>query len=876
VLSIANVKSGAQPQSYYSGGDDYYNSKKEKAPSQWRGELAKELGLEGQVRGEDANPILDGQLPDGQRIHVGGGKRRRGIDLTLNAQKSVSIQALAVGDGRLLEAHERAVSVAMRHAETLARTRDGETTGKLLIASYQHGTSRELDPHLHTHNVVVNLTRKRDGSWRALDNRAFFDQQKLITAIYRAELAREVRALGYQIRLTGKNGGFELAHITPEQIRAFSKRSAQIEASLEQRGLDREAATSKQLERETLATRRPKRNVDRASLGEHWRAKAVELGIERRPLALEPHPKTRIPRESTPLGAVDYAIEHLTERQAAVTENQVVQTALGAGMGYVTAEEIYADLRGREKSGEILRAKGQLTTREMLRAEQKILHIALSGQGQTQRIADRAQVAEHLASTKLNAGQRQAVELIATSPDRVVGVQGRAGTGKTFMLAEVKNIAESKGYKLMGLGPSGRAVQELTAAGVESRTIASFNIAQDKEINAKTVIVIDEAGMVPTHDMRKIFSAAQEHNAKIVVIGDERQLKAVEAGRPFAQLHEHGIRFALMDEIQRQQDPNLREAVREAGQGQIARSLARMQPYVAEIKVDAQRYQAIAKEFAAKSPEDRRQTLVITGTNQARDAINREIRAALGRGDAGQEVKIVRRVDMTKAQAKLVRHYQPGMVVEASRAYSGMLAEKGERFYVESVHRDFVRLQRENGSLLDWSPPRNPGFIAYEERSIKLDAGDRIQFTQGDKTIGYKSRELAEVVAIDAKNDRLHVRRSNGQDIPLPLTRPLTIDYGYAATAHSSQGATVDRVLVDIDTKSLTTNNAAYYVEISRARQEAKIYTNDRTKLPEAVQRVYEKTAALDVANARLLVKNLPPAAILPQKQIAPNLQREP
>jgi hypothetical protein len=255
--------------------------------------------------------------------------------------------------------------------------------------------------------------------------------------------------------------------------------------------------------------------------------------------------------------------------------------------------------------------------------------------------------------------------------------------------------------------------------------------------------------------------------------------------------------------------------------------------------------------------------------------INREIRTALGRDDAGQEVKIVRRVDMTKAQAKLVRHYQPGMVVEASRAYSGLLAEKGERFHIDSVHPDFIRLRRENGSFVDWQPTRNPGFIAYEERSIKLDAGDRIQFTQGDKTIGYKSRELAEVAAIDADNRALHVRRSNGQDIQLPLTRPLTIDYGYAATAHSSQGATVDRVLVDIDTKRLTTNDAAYYVEISRARHEAKIYTNDRTKLPDAVQRANEKTAALDVANAKGVENKLQPTAILPQKQIAgPDMQR--
>ena len=532
-----------------------------------------------------------------------------------------------------------------------------------------------------------------------------------------------------------------------------------------------------------------------------------------------------------------------------MTENQVVQTALGAGMGYVNANEIYADLRQRESKGEVLRQNGQLTTREMLDAEKHILSMALSGRGQTIPIADRDRVAEGFQASSLNPGQRNAVELIATSRDRVVGVQGRAGTGKTFMLAEMKRIAEANGFNLVGLGPSGRAVQELTDAGVESRTIASFNIAQDKEIDGKSVIVVDEAGMVPTKDMRKILQTAEQHNAKVVVIGDEKQLKAVEAGRPFAQLYEHGIQFALMDEIQRQQNESLRQAVIEASRGQIAQSISRMEPDVTEVKADEKRYRTIAEEFANRSSEERRNTLVITGTNQARDAINREIRTALGRGDDDRAVTIVRRVDMTKAQAKLIRHYEPGMVVEASRAYSGLLAERGERFRVDIVGRDFVRLRRVNGKLLDWNPARNPGFIAYEERTIKLETGDRIQFTQGDKTIGYKSRELAEVTGIDKES--LNIRRGNGTEISLRLSRPLTIDYGYAATAHSSQGATVDRVMVDIDTKSRSTNDAAYYVEISRARHEAKIYTNDQTKLPAAVLRRDEKTAALDVVYAK-------------------------
>ncbi len=849
MLSIANVKAGRQAEHYYSAKDDYYTAKQGKAPSQWQGQLALELKLEGEVKREDFQAMLAGLLPDGTHIHHGGAGRRGGTDLTFSAPKSVSIQALAMGDARLIAAHERSVAVALKHAEILAATRDGETTGKLLIASWTHATSRELDPQLHTHNVVINLTKKANGDWRAINNRALYHNKMLLSTIYRAELAREVRALGYQIRRTGgKHGEFELGHITRAQIEVFSTRSKQIEASLEERGLDRQSATNKQLDRETLATRKPKRQVDRALLAERWREQAAALGVER---DAQPITKAKTIAQAhlidSPLQAVDYAIQHLVERSAVVRTDDVAKTAMSAGLGFVTFPQIQRDLARREREGETLQRQGELTTREMLRAERQILRIAKAGRQRTAPIASQHAVTTHLERTNLNEGQRRAVTLITTSRDRVVGVQGRAGTGKTTMLAEVKRIAEANSFRVLGLGPSGRAVQELTLAGVESQTIASFTLAQDKGIDDKTVLVMDEAGMVPTLSMRDVLRSAQRSNAKVVVIGDERQLKAVEAGRPFGQLYEHGAEFALMEEIQRQKEPRLLEAVRAASQGNILESIARMQPQTVEIADDGSRYRHIAQEFAALPVEQRKDTLVITGTNEARDALNQAIRTELGRGETGEPIQTLRRIDYTQAQIKLVRHYHRGMVVEALRDYPSLKIERGQRLQVEGRALDHVKLRHDDGNIVEWQPARHPRFIAYEERTIRVRPGERLQFTQGNRTLGYKNRELAEVKQIDPLRRELIVRRNNGAELRMALDAAHTIDYGYATTTHGSQGATVDRVLADLDTRTIATNDASYYVQISRARHEAKIYTNDKSKLPAAVLRHEEKSAALDL-----------------------------
>ena len=224
VATISAIGSSAQASSYYEA-DDYY-ADGGLSPSEWQGEGAKELGLEGEVERDAFRDMLDGKLPDGQQLGtVRDGKleHRPGWDVTMSAPKSVSIMAEVAGDRRLIGAHDRAVKMALAFAERYASAtrirEDGRVerhqTGNLVVASFRHDTSRAQDPQLHTHNVIMNMTRDADGAWRSMEPRALYQLQKAIGAIYRQELAIGVRTLGYEIEL-GKDSLFEIKGVSPK------------------------------------------------------------------------------------------------------------------------------------------------------------------------------------------------------------------------------------------------------------------------------------------------------------------------------------------------------------------------------------------------------------------------------------------------------------------------------------------------------------------------------------------------------------------------------------------------------------------------------------------------------------------------------------
>lgn len=866
MLTLAKVVSAASAASYYEGGDDYY-SEDGRAPSAWWGTGADALGLHGEVDSSDFRALLEGRLQDGTEMHRGGEGRTAGLDLTFSAPKSLSMQALIGGSTELLDAHQQAVTHALQYvqAELAAyrSTQDGETVSvrsqNVVAARFDHDLSRELDPQVHTHCVLLNLTQRPDGQWRALNAHPLYEQQKLLGIVYRAELAKRVQELGYGIRRTHQDGRFELTHVTREQVEAFSTRSRAIDLALAAKGESRATASAEMREIAGLSTRRAKdASVRRDELHEAWNAKAAALGVNWKPelrmVALEHAEVEARTRES-----VDFAVAHLTERSAIVSRRAIAQEALAHGTGSVGLADVQADIDRRLASGELLASADgrRLTTPSAQAMEQELLDIERRGkealttaiwEPQQRRLFDASAPAPASApaiAVHLTAGQRKAAKLVLSTRNRIVGVQGLAGTGKTAMLRTVSaNLGD--GFKAVGLAPSAAAARELSAAGFEAMTIAGF-LASGRALDERTLVVVDEAGMVSLRDMHALMAAVEEVGARAVLVGDTGQLKAVEAGAPFRQLQEQGMAVVRMADILRQQNDNLRAAVVDAADGKVKDSLAKLEATVAEVPHSTERYERIAMDYASRLPEERLQTLAVAGTNRARQAINQRIRQRLGLTGSGVAVDVLEGRDLTRAQVQSSLSYAAGDIVEALRHYDSIGLRRGDMAEVVETAPGCITLHRQDGQTVQWRPTAMPHVAVHRVEQREVAVGDRIRFTANNYRLGVVNGQTGTVESIDLVAQRLTVNMGQERTLTLDMNRPLRLDHAYCTTVHAAQGQTCDRVLVDADVSGAMANQSLYYVAISRARHGVTLYTDDKEMLPLAMSRLDIKQAALDL-----------------------------
>ncbi len=882
VATVTDIGSASSTVHYFEQ-DGYYakGDPEHRRASFWHGAAARALGLGRHVSPKTFHAILQGCVPGTDirlgRLRDGEHQHRPGVDITLSAPKSVSLAALLHGDRRVVRAHDEAVRAALDRVEAeLLQTRGWDPATRrrprvkahgMIAATFRHLASRNLDPQLHTHCVVANMTRNGADEWRSIEATAIRRNKKLIGAHYRNELARRLEALGYGIvpTMIGPVPGFELEGYDREVRDAFSTRRRDILEDIRRRGGAYSAARAQQA---ALYTRRRKAEPAMDELRRIWRRRAREAGLPPKEAAARARRGRRAERRAEARSllpvheAVWRAVAHLEERSSVFAAGDIAAHALGQAPGRYSLREVEAAVEELRRDGHLVAAalRGAdraFVTDRALRAERGNIAWMREGAGAGAPAAAGAAVERELAAGVLTEGQREAVRTILLTRDRVVGVQGHAGTGKTVMLRETARLAGE--HKVVGLAPSMAAVRALEReAGIPARTLQWF-LARHRDIGDRiagperlaearlafggAVLAVDEASMVSSAQMRQLMRISERIGiARLALVGDTGQLRSVEAGQPFRQLQQAGMATARMDEVLRQRDPDLHRAVTAIREGEPAEAMERLGGNVHEAESD-ELGEAAARLWLSLHPEARARTAIMAPTHALREDINEAVREGL-RDEGllhGRVLEIDRLVGLglTGAQKADTANYRPGDVLVFHNDLYRFRVKADDACTVTGAEGGRVLLHHPDGRprRIDPSKPVRYRYEAYETRPIRLQAGDRIRWTRNDRKRGLVNGGEAEVLAIGSRLVKIDVE--DGRTLSLRRDDPQLrhVDHAWSATLHAAQGATRDNAIVVLDSgHGLPVDRAAFYVGISRARDNAVVLTDNREDLVEALE----------------------------------------
>jgi conjugative relaxase-like TrwC/TraI family protein len=897
MLTISKPLSSGQAQTYhakeFTSAEQNYWKQGDSNLGEWQGRMAEHYGLAGGIDAQHFARLSEGQHPltgeqlirhrNGQEYTTAEGvtvkpvEHRAGWDATFSAPKSVSLTALVGGDDRVRYAHREAVTTALAELERYTQARIGgnrtaETTGKFIAAKFEHDTARPVDgyaaPQLHTHAVIFNMTERADGSTRAVQPQSYFDSQQFATAVYQSELMYRLSQLGYEIT-PGRSGAPEIKGYTQEYLDASSPRSQQIREYLEKSGFAGPEAAQI-----AAHSTRDKKEIHTPSevLAAH-RQVAAEFGNQADQVVRDARSRAN-GMEQKPFAtaservqeAVTFSKSRNFEREAVKDERDLMRDALRRGMGDLTYGQVRERFEERITSGEFQSVPGQkhetgrqFTTREAIAEELATIKHMQQGQLKNEPIMRLEEAASHARERELlNPAQRKAIEEILTSQDRIHGLQGLAGSGKTSALSGIREGAEKNGYAVEGFAPTSRAAGQLRDAGIPADTLQGFlargGVGRNAgDPNARHLYMLDESSLASTRQMQSFLEKIGPQD-RVLLIGDTRQHQGVDAGKPFEQMQEAGMRTSRLDQIVRQKDPELLRAVEHLSRNETSTGiqLLQQQERISEISDHKQRIEAIAKDYVAR-PEN---TLIVSPDNASRRDINDAVRTELQNSGALSRENhpitvLTQRSELTSADRNWAALYHPADVLYYTRGSKELGIDRGTYATVvcTSPKDNQLTVERQDGQHVTYNPERLHGIAAYREIVREFSEGDRIQFTVSKPDIDLRNRDFGTIERIEGSS--VSVRKDGAKEriLTFDSSQMRHFDHGYAVTSHSSQGLTTDRVLVNMDTTAHPEliNTRFAYVSVSRASQDARIYTNNVSTLAESLSTDISKTSAVQL-----------------------------
>lgn len=745
-------------------------------------------------------------------------------DLTFSAPKSVSIvhafgnedQKKTIEDAQMI-----AVQRTLKHLEEsgLFRARkkeNGRVTSPLAEGMtstiFIHATSRNLDPDLHCHALIANIAKiPGEQQIRSADYYMILQNSRKLGAFYRNELARELFKNGFDVEITDqKKCFFEIQGISRDVIDEFSSRRKEILAKMKSWGIDSD--NSKAAQSAAYNTRNKKNIVPSEILKKTWEKQAEKIGFDPTSVVQnhsrqEPNPKSQDQKIKVLVGD---AVKKLEDQIGVYKIGDIVFEAVQDSLrqkSFVSGDLIKSEVEKNYLNYGVVKIPRQweksisqsyITTSSLVKKEKNLVETVSNGKENqlrlvkcvNQKIAEYNNRLKESQGWSLNNEQVSVVKEILAGTDRVIGIQGFAGTGKTSSMRAVNELFDSE--KIQGLALQGVAAKNLeNGSGIKSNTIHSF-VGRVKEKDQETIsrikngiIIVDEAGMVNSHLMSSVFKIANRYSSKIVLAGDTSQLVPVGAGKPFHMLQERGMKTLTMKDIRRQNDPELRAVVKTFAQRKEIREAVQKldsKNLISEIRSKRNRFEDITSNFVSEI-KDGKNSLVVTSLNKDKDAMNRQIRCKLKN--------------------------------------EGMIEKSGIKIDCEQIRGDECL-----------------------KKTREFCVGDKILFTKNNTRMGVQNGTVAIIDSVGV--NKLDVVLDTGSKLSVNILKYKNLDYGYAVTSYKSQGKTVLNVHFDANTKSPMLSRNETYVGISRCKNSVQVYTDDKEKFVKRVKDFQKKRCALD------------------------------
>ncbi|WP_306097123.1 MobF family relaxase [Qipengyuania flava] len=665
---------------------------------------------------------------------------------------------------------------------------------------------------------------------------------------------------------------------------------AQWEGQAWDQGLDLEGMVrDAKLRSHELAVAAAKRANDRPTLLERGKAMiasvAERMGIKEGDPLIPKRIHLKGREKIATAHAVASAVRHLSERESAFTATDLAKAALDFGLP-TTMKSVEKRIGQLAQQGALLRGrgtqKGWLTTSNALALETRMLAEIEKGKGAVRPILNADTAGPYLQASaainygmKLNIGQEAAGRLILSSTNRVVAVQGVAGAGKSTVLRPLNQLLEEHGKRVVGLGVQNTLVRMLEKdTGIPSMTLHRFlgqnrklldgsagkaEIAAAREEFRDTVLVLDEASMVSTREQDRLIRLANLLKLdRLVLMGDEKQLGAVEAGKPFALAQRAGTETARMDHNLRARSDTLKRAQQAAQSGKTSDALEHLKDHIVEVQEDS----AIvaAERWLSLPPAERERTSIFAAGRRLRSEINAAVQTGLAANGeirpAGARLTVLSRVNATREELRYARNYQPGMVLEvASRQSRHDLGRGSHEVAAVDTEKGVVTLRDERGHLRRFVPAKlsskgsDQTLQLFEKKDLDLYTGDAIRWTASDHKRGLINADRAIVTAIN--QDGVTVTSSSGMEHKLKPNDPMLkrIDLAYALNAHMAQGLTADKGIAVLDSRErrlLSQSN--FLVTITRLRDELTLIVDNRDKVGRGIAtNLGEKTSAAEI-----------------------------